>query len=342
MLNVAYIGFGLSVKRYHLPYVERRKDFINVKYIYRRAEDVEKEGTEAEQYYPEIKFTSDIDEIMNDPEINLVVVNTPNKFHVSYTMMALEHGKNVLCEKPFAQTVEEAEKVFAYAKEKGLFVMPNQNRRFDADMRTVRSVIESGKLGDIVEFESHYDYYNVDRAMSQDIKFVEGIGIHPIDQIIGQFGIPERCVYDCRSIDFPGKSDSYYDIDFFYPNGLKVIAKMSMYVKIDYPKFILHGKKGSFVMPSLGHQSSIKPKPGKVEISFEQPSEDTWGTISYVNDNGETVSEKVPTMVGDYGIIYDNIRDVLENGAEKVISDEEAIEVLKIVKNAENCARSAK
>lgn len=342
MLNVAYIGFGLSVKRYHLPYVERRKDFINVKYIYRRAEDVEKEGTEAEQYYPEIKFTSDIDEIMNDPEINLVVVNTPNKFHVSYTMMALEHGKNVLCEKPFAQTVEEAEKVFAYAKEKGLFVMPNQNRRFDADMRTVRSVIESGKLGDIVEFESHYDYYNVDRAMSQDIKFVEGIGIHPIDQIIGQFGIPERCVYDCRSIDFPGKSDSYYDIDFFYPNGLKVIAKMSMYVKIDYPKFILHGKKGSFVMPSLGHQSSIKPKPGKVEISFEQPSEDTWGTISYVNDNGETVSEKVPTMVGDYGIIYDNIRDVLENSAEKVISDEEAIEVLKIVKNAENCARSAK
>lgn len=342
MLNVAYIGFGLSVKRYHLPYVERRKDYINVKYIYRRAEDVEKEGTEAEQYYPEIKFTSDIDEVMNDPEVNLVVVNTPNKFHVSYTMMALEHGKNVLCEKPFAQTVEEAEKVFAYAKEKGLFVMPNQNRRFDADMRTVRSVIESGKLGDIVEFESHYDYYNVDRAMSQDIKFVEGIGIHPIDQIIGQFGIPERCVYDCRSIDFPGKSDSYYDIDFFYPNGLKVIAKMSMYVKIDYPKFILHGKKGSFVMPSLGHQSSIKPKPGKVEISFEQPSEETWGTISYVNENGETITEKVPTLVGDYGIIYDNIRDVLENGAKKIISDEEAIEVLRIVKNAENCARSAK
>ena len=158
MLVVAYIGFGNSVCRYHLPYVGRRKDTIKVKYIYRRMED-RVGDEERETWYPDITFTSDIDEVMNDEEVNLIVVNTPDQFHTYYTKMAIEHGKNCLCEKPFAMSVEEAKEVFDLAKEKGVVVMANQNRRFDADMRTVRKVIETGVLGELLEIESHYDYY---------------------------------------------------------------------------------------------------------------------------------------------------------------------------------------
>lgn len=342
MLIVAYIGFGTSVKRYHLPYVKRRKDIAKVKYIYRRQEDVEKEGIEEEIWYPDIQFTTDIEQVMKDKEVNLIVVNTPNQFHVDYSMMALENGKNVLCEKPFAQTVEDAEKVLEYAKSKNLIAMPNQNRRFDADMRTVQKVIQSGKLGDIVEFESHYDYFNKDRAMSKMFAWIEGIGIHPIDQVVGQFGIPKKVVYDCRSIDFPGEADTYWDIDMFYEHGMKAIVKTSMYVKLDYPKFIVHGKKGSFLMPSLGHQSSAAAKPGPVEISFDPLPEELWGTLSYVDENNQTITEKVPVEIGDYGLIYQNINEVLEGKAEKLISDEQTIAVLKIVKEAENVARYAR
>ena len=145
MLKVAYIGFGNSVCRYHLPYVEKRKDFIDVKYIYRLETEI---NEEKESWYPGIKFTSSINEIMDDPDVNLVVVNTPDRYHVEYTMQALDHGKHVLCEKPFAMTAKEAKDVFDYAKEKGLVAMANQNRRYDADMRTVRKVIESGVLGE--------------------------------------------------------------------------------------------------------------------------------------------------------------------------------------------------
>lgn len=255
MLVIAYIGFGNSVCRYHLPYVERRKDTIKVKYIYRRKED-RVGDEERETWYPNITFTSDIDKVMNDSEVNLIVVNTPDAFHVSYTMQALEHGKNVLCEKPFAMTAKEAKEVFAYAKSKGLVAMSNQNRRYDADMRTVRKVIESGVLGDIVEVESHYDYYRPSIVEHQGFGILYGLAVHPIDQIIGQFGQPKKVVYDCRSIDNPGLSDDYYDIDFFYENGMKAIVKTSYYVKLDYPRFIVHGKKGSFLMPALGHQSA--------------------------------------------------------------------------------------
>ena len=183
MLVVAYIGFGNSVCRYHLPYVERRPDTIKVKYIYRREED-RKGDEERETWYPNITFTTDINQVMNDEEVNLVVVNTPDAFHVSYTMMALEHGKNVLCEKPFAMTAKQAAEVFAFAKEKGLVAMSNQNRRYDADMRTVRKVIESGVLGELVEIESHYDYYRPSIKDRKEFGILYGLAVHPIDQII--------------------------------------------------------------------------------------------------------------------------------------------------------------
>lgn len=338
MLVVAYIGFGNSVCRYHLPYVARRKDTVKVKYIYRLETEI---NEEKESWYPDITFTSDIEDIMNDEEVNLVVVNTPDKFHVGYTMQALEHGKNVLCEKPFAMTAKEAKEVFDFAKEKGLVAMSNQNRRFDADMRTVRKVIESGVLGDIVEIESHYDYFRPSIVDHKGFGILYGLAVHPIDQIIGEFGKPNKVVYDCRSIDNPGVSDDYYDIDFFYDN-FKAIVKTSYYVKLDYPRFIVHGKKGSFLMPSLGHQSALGNKPGPVEISFDPLPEDKWGTLSYVDEDGNDVTKKVPTEIQDYGIIYDNLYDVIFNGGEKVVKDDEVVEVLKIIEEATKVAKEAK
>lgn len=340
MLNVAYIGFGNSVCRYHLPYVERRKDKANVKYIYRRTED-RIGDEERETWYPDIEFTSDIDQVMNDPEVNLIVVNTPDAFHTYYTKMALEHGKNVLCEKPFAMTAKEAQEMFNLAKEKGLVAMPNQNRRFDADMATVRKVIESGVLGDLVEVESHYDYYRPSVADRKGFGMLYGLAVHPIDQIIGQFGMPDKVMYDCRSIDNPGESDDYYDIDFYY-GAMKAIVKTSFYVKLDYPRFIVHGKKGSFLMPALGHQSNLANKPGPVEISFEPLEEDKWGTLSYIDENGNDITKKIPTEVQDYGKIYDNLYDVIFNGAEKVVKDEEVVRVLQVIEEATKVAKEAK
>lgn len=341
MLVIAYIGFGNSVCQYHLPYVEARGKKMKVKYIYRREED-RVGDLDRESWYPSIKFTSSIEEVMLDPEVNLIVVNTPDQFHVAYTKMALENGKNVLTEKPFAMTSVEAKEVFKLANERGLLAMANQNRRFDADMRTVRKVIDSGVLGEIIEVESHYDYYRPSIAEHKGLDVLYGLAVHPIDQIVGEFGVPEKLVYDVRSIDNPGISDDYYDIDFFYPNGLKAIVKTSYYVKLDYPSFTVHGKKGSFLMPSLGHNSSKEKPNGPYPLPAQEYAEEQWGTLSYINQNGQEVNMKVPTEKGDYGIIYDNIVDVLAGNAEKTVKDEETVAVLEIIEAALKVAKEAK
>jgi predicted dehydrogenase len=148
-LHCAFIGFGKSTTRYHLPYVLNRKNSWHVAHIFRRNARPEEQAPQ----YSHIHFTSDLDEILNDPQVKLVICTHADS-HFDYAKRALEAGKNVLVEKPFTPTLAEAKVLFELAQSKGLTVTPYQNRRFDTCFLTAKKAIESGKLGEIVEVES--------------------------------------------------------------------------------------------------------------------------------------------------------------------------------------------
>ena len=244
-LHCAFIGFGKSTTRYHLPYVLNRKDSWHVAHIYRRRAKPEEQSPQ----YSHIHFTCDLDEVLNDPQVKLVIVCTHADSHFEYAKRALEAGKNVLVEKPFTPTMTEAKTLFDLAKRKGLTVTPYQNRRFDSCFLTAKKVIESGKLGDIVEIESHFDYYRpvaeTHPGLPQDGSFY-GLGVHTMDQVISLFGRPDHVAYDIRSLRNKANPDDTFEAQLFY-GDLKAIVKTSHLVKIDYPKFIVHGTRGSFI-----------------------------------------------------------------------------------------------
>ena len=336
MITVAYIGFGVSVREYHIPYVENRED-IKVKYVFRREEDIAA-FAEYEPFYPEITFTTNLQQVLTDPEVSLVVVNTPDQFHVPYAKQILLAGKHALVEKPFAPTAAEAREVFSLAKEKGLICMPNQNRRFDADFLAVKEVVESGKLGDLVRLESHYDYFKTN-GWYDHLGTLYNLAVHTIDQVISLLGMPDRTYFDVRSIHHPGVGDDYYDLEFYYGNA-KASVNTSMCVLIDYPRFTLHGAKGSFTLPPVIHNSGKKKVVGRHVINTKPASEDRWGTLVYRNEAGETVMEKVPVGCTHYERVYDNLVAAIEQGAPKIIKDEEVIRVLEILEEATEVAKS--
>lgn len=336
MITVAYVGFGVSVREYHIPYVENHDD-IQIKYVFRREQDIP-QFADYEPFYPEIIFTTDFDAVLKDPEIDLVVVSAPDAFHVSYAKQILNAGKHVLVEKPFAPTAREAQEVFDLAKEKGLVCMPNQNRRFDADFLAVKEVLASGKLGKLVRLESHYDYFKTN-GWYDHLGTLYNLGVHTTDQIISLLGMPDSVRYDVRSIHHPGIGDDYYDIEFFYGN-CKASVNTQMCVLIDYPRFTLHGTNGSFLLPPVVHNSGKKKAVGRHKVSFAPSSEDRWGTLVYKSESGDTVTEKVPVGCAHYERIYDNLIDAIENGASKAIKDEEVVKVLEILEKATEVAKA--
>ena len=215
--------------------------------------------------------------------------------------------------------------------------MPNQNRRFDADFLAVKEVVASGKLGQLVRLESHYDYFKTN-GWYDHLGTLYNLAVHTIDQVISLLGMPDSTHFDVRSIHHPGVGDDYYDLEFLYGN-CKASVNTSMCVLIDYPRFTLHGTNGSFTLPPVIHNSGKKKVVGRHRISTAMASEDRWGTLVYMKD-GERVTEKVPVGCAHYERVYDSLIDAIENGGEKCIKDAEVIRVLEILEEATAVARS--
>lgn len=336
MLTVAYVGFGNSVIRYHLPFIKNNQN-VKVKTIFRREEDRLLPGEkDREKLYPELHFTTDFDEVLNDPEINLISINTHVDVHYYYAKLAIKAGKNVLVEKPFTNTLEEADELFALAQKKGVVISCNNNRRFDADMQTLKKVVDSKVLGDIVEIQSHYHYFRpgyqkADPNRPKNMTMVSGLAIHPIDQMVYLFGKPDKIRYDVRSV-VSEDADDNIDIDFYY-GKMKFTVKTSTTAKLDFPKFIVHGTQGSFIKKTQGHLSSNRVEP--VVVSFDPEPQSNWGHLSYIDKDGKDVDTYVQSEVSEYGKIYDNLDQVINHQGELIVSPNQIKLVLTLVKDAE-------
>ncbi len=189
-LHCAFIGFGKSTTRYHLPYVLHRKDRWQVAHIYRRRAKPEEQAPQ----YSHIHFTSDLDEVLNDPLVKLVVVCTHADSHFEYAKRRWRQ-ENVLVEKPFTPTLEEAKTLFATGEQQRSDGDALSEPPFRLLLPDHQKVIESGKLGELVEIESHFDNYRplaeTNPGGPQNGEFY-GLGVHTLDQNISLFGRPDH------------------------------------------------------------------------------------------------------------------------------------------------------
>lgn len=335
MLNIGYVGFGKSTNRYHLPYVEQRADRIHVKRIYartlgKRPEDEalwESRGT---------VFSNDMSDIINDSELDLVIVVTPAPSHFETVKTLLLAGKNVMVDKPMARTKAEVEELVAIAKEKGLFLMPFQNRRFDSDFLTLKHILKTGYIGEPVELELHMDHYRPndgsDKGDHIDGDWY-GHGVHLVDQMVSLFGKPEAVSYDIKSVRVPGSViDDNFEANMFYPGGFKATVQATELATVHYPKWILHGTKGSYIKHNIDQQEyDLKAgiMPGDMNFGIDAPQD--FGQLTYYNQNGDRLEKIMPTITGDYGRVYDHVYETIVNGVEPLISFEEMTAVIDIL-----------
>jgi hypothetical protein len=135
MINTALVSYGMSGRVFHAPFLELNPDFKLVGSWERSQKNIQAR-------YPHTKSFDSYEEIINDPSIHLVVVNSPNDTHYEYTKRALLAGKHVVTEKAFTVTVAEAEELDALAQKLNLRLAVYHNRRYDADFLTIQKIIK--------------------------------------------------------------------------------------------------------------------------------------------------------------------------------------------------------
>ncbi len=273
----------------------------------------------------------------------MVIVNTPDFLHYAMTKQALLAGKHVVVEKPVTQKSREAEGLIDLAKKLGLIFTVYQNRRFDGDFLTVQNIIDSGKLGRIIEFESHYDrcrkFITPNTWKENEDGFggvLYNLGSHMVDQAYVLFGKPDSVTAHLRKIRKGSAVTDYYDIRLNY-SDLSVTLKSSYLVKESGPRYTIYVENGTYRKWGIDPQEELL-KQGKLPEGdgWGKEPESDWGMLVYEKE-GNDYSEKIETIPGDYRIFYDNLYNVIRNNVELLIKPEETVKVLKIL---EACVES--
>jgi scyllo-inositol 2-dehydrogenase (NADP+) len=332
-VGVGIASFGLSGRVFHAPFIRLNKKFA-IKRIIERSKD------EARKSYPEVAVSRSFEDLLNDPEIALVVVNTPDLTHFEFTKKALQAGKHVVVEKPFTQSAVQGEELIALAQEKGLMLTVYQNRRWDGDFLTVKEIIKNKMLGRLVDFESHFDRYRF--AIQPDTwkeqanagaSLIYNLGSHMIDQALVLFGMPEAVTAHIRVVRSRGEADDWYDIKLHY-HDLNVCTKGSYLVREVGPRYILHGTLGSFVKHGIDPQEDTLNQgqaPGGPDWGKE--SQEWWGLLN-TEVNGTQRRVIVETKPGNYGAFYDGVYDCIVHRTNPPVKPEEALNVIRIIEAA--------
>jgi predicted dehydrogenase len=172
MIRVGIIGYG-----YWGPNLVRNFNAAEGCEVHMICDINQQSLKKARKSYPSIKTTADSNELIKDPDIDVVIVATPVFAHYELAKKALEEGKNVFVEKPFTYTSAEAEELIELAEKKNLKIMVDHTFLYTGAVRKIKQLIEDHVLGDIL----YYDSIRVNLGLFQhDINVVWDLAPHDI------------------------------------------------------------------------------------------------------------------------------------------------------------------
>lgn len=314
-IKTGVLSYGMSGRVFHTPFLET-SDYFEFYGV------VERSVKSAIDKYPNILSFDTVDDMIEDEEIELIVVNTPNNTHFDYAKQALLAGKHVLIEKPFTPTKKEAEELFTIGKKMKRLVLPYHNRRFDSDYLSLKNIIETNKVGTPIELHLRYDRFRPEigpKVFKE--KKIPGSGIlydlgsHLLDQAISLFGRPKAAIKILEKHREHSKVDDYAYLLLDYDGGLKVHITATMLALEPQASIVLHGTEGSFIkrrcdVQEEQLQAAIWPTDESYGIE-EQGSE---GVLTYIDDRSQKKSIKVASVKGDYMQLFEAVyKSIREN-----------------------------
>lgn len=334
MIRVALVSFGISSKTFHAPFLTTMPEYELVSVV-------ERNGAASKAKYPNVKVVNSIEALLQDDSVELVIITAPNETHYPYAKLAMEAGKHVVVEKPFTNTTEEALQLIEISKATGKTCAVYQNRRYVADYLTMKEILQKKLLGELHEFEAHYDRYRPDPrtyGLWRE-KPIPGSGVlydlgsHLIDQALQLFGHPKYITADIRKQKAYSLVDDYFELRLDY-GFLKVLLKSGMLVREMGPRYLMHGTKGSYIKYGEDPQEE-RLKAGELPVSanWGKEPENQFGLI-HTEVDGKIIRENYPSVQGGYGQFYKNLYQTIRNGAPLMETPIHGHNVIKMIELA--------
>lgn len=316
-LNVGLLGYGLAGSVFHAPLIQSCPD-MTLAAIGSRSFD----GKDI----PDGVKTGRFEEVVHDPEIDLIVIATANEAHFPQAFAALKAGKHVVLDKPATIRLSQLDTLVSLAEQMERKLTVFQNRRWDGSMLTAKQVLDNGALGTISYAEFHFDRFapTVKNRWREDP--VPGAGVlydlgpHMLDQAFHLFGLPQAVTAN-TAIQRPGaRVPDFFHVILDYPD-MRAVCHATSLVYDHGPRIALYGNQGGFQHFGLDSQEDDL-KAGK------RPGDAGWGNM----DTARAVmlpveggaGTDIASLNGSYESFYTGVARAILSGAPLPVPTESA------------------
>lgn len=295
--------------------------------------------------YPACKAYSSPEEMLADPEIELVAVAVRSRDHVKFDIQVLEAGKHLIAEKPIAISYAEAMKLKEVSDRHPGKMFCRQNRRFEACFQQVQEIIREGILGDIYEIKlCRHNYQR--RADWQALKSCAGgqlnnWGPHLIDHALQFIHAPLESVWsDLRLVAAMGDAEDHFKAVLRGTNKIVVDIEVSGGVAIPAPVYAVYGTRGTLISQDekeiqLKYVDTEKTEPAEPASDATPPNEGVFGAnkpIVWIEETRTVAPASGLTVDDFYKVVY----RTLAEGAPYPVKPEEAFEVVRVTEMIRN------
>jgi scyllo-inositol 2-dehydrogenase (NADP+) len=329
-ISVGLVGFGLSARQLQLPLIlAAGMSVIGV--VTRQAQAVR-------AVLPEARVVPDMEGLLALQPLDLVVIGTPNHLHCAQALLALEHGKHVVVDKPLARSTLEADRLIEAAARHKRKLAVFHNRRWDSDFLTIERSMAEDLLGPVRHFEARWDRFRpeVNDRWREQPQFGGGmlfdLGSHLIDQSLCLFGMPQWLQADVFAQRPRAIADDGFELRMGKEN-LRITLAVSSIAADHALRYRIHGLKGSYRKSGLDMQerqlvSGLSPH----DAAFGVEPQAQWGQLVREGDGGEYA---ISAERGRWLHFYRSMRQCIESDAPVPVSAQQARRVLTIIEAAQ-------
>ena len=331
-VRVGLLGHGFAGRTFHAPLLQAVEGLELRVVASSQAENVQAR-------LPGVTVVASALEAAMHPDVDLVVIATPNASHAPLAGAALRAGKHVVVDKPFTVTMAEARALCALAAARGRVLSVFHNRRWDSDFLSLRALLAEGALGRVTHLESRFDRFRPEVRARWREQALPGAGVwfdlgpHLVDQSLCLFGLPDTVAAALGRHREGAQVDDWCQVTLAYPRR-HVVLQASMLVAGGLPRFAVHGTKGSWLKYGMDPQEDGL----RADVTPGAPG---WGEDPSPGRlmDGATGTVRTPVAIpGDYRRYYAGLRDALEGRGPNPVTPAQALAVMSVMDAAVRAA----
>jgi predicted dehydrogenase len=325
------VGYGFGGRVFHAPLIATARGCSLAGVVTGSAE----RRAEVHHDHADVPVFGSVDELVASG-VDAVVVSTPAPTHSAVVEDALTRGVPVVCDKPFAMDADEAQRMVDLAERLGVVLSVYQNRRWDADLRTLRKVLGAGALGGVIRFESAMEQWSTAaQPPSSGGGLLRDLGSHLVDQAVLLFGPVER-VYAETHLVAPGLEDDAL-LALQHKGGVRSLLSASWRQSAPRPRFRVTGTDGTYVQddPSDAQFHALMDgrTPGTEGDEWGVEPEAAWPRVQ----RGGHV-ETIPSDVGRWDLFYEEFARALSGEVPVPVDPRDAVRTTALLDLARRSA----